>query len=254
MFGFGRKKKNEDAEVQETAVEQAQAEINDDPDMRADDTAAPTAVAEERTEFDRANGPYDTDEKSGTDSYLDLGSLLIKPHPEVALRLEVEDKTQNVIAVTLQKDKAVLQVQAFAAPKSRGIWDEIRSEIAESVRAQGGNIEEVDGSLGKELKSQIPVTTPDGRKGARVATFVGVDGPRWFLRGVFTGTAHTDASARAEMEKIFKTMVVHRGEDPMPPRDLLPLTMPAQAQPEAATPQNADLEMPERGPEIAEVR
>ena len=64
MFGFGRKKKNEDAEVQETAVEQAQAEINDDPDMRADDTAAPTAVAEERTEFDRANGPYDTDEKS----------------------------------------------------------------------------------------------------------------------------------------------------------------------------------------------
>lgn len=254
MFGFGRKKKNEDAENQLSAVEQGQTEINDDPDMHSDDAAAPTAVADELTDFDRIDGPFDTDEKSSTERYLDLGSLLIKPHPDVALRLEVEDKTQNVIAVTLQKDKAVLQVQAFAAPKTRGIWDDIRSEIAESVRAQGGEVEEISGSLGKELKSQIPVTTPDGRKGARVATFVGVDGPRWFLRGVFTGTAHSNATARAEMEKIFKTVVVHRGEDPMPPRDLLPLTMPAQAQPDTADTQNGDLEMPERGPEIAEIR
>ncbi|MFC6234356.1 DUF3710 domain-containing protein, partial [Leucobacter soli] len=73
--------------------------------------------------------------------------------------------------------------------------------------------------------------------GVRVARFVGVDGPRWLLRGVIMGRATVDAEARAKIDEIFRETVVVRGDQPMPPSELLLLTMPAgvpQAGPGAA--------------------
>ncbi len=61
----------------------------------------------------------------------------------------------------------------------------------------------------------------------RDARFIGVDGPRWFLRGVITGRAVTDPEAAAAVEDLFRSVVVVRGSSPMPPRDLIPLKMPA---------------------------
>ena len=61
----------------------------------------------------------------------------------------------------------------------------------------------------------------------RVARFIGVDGPRWFLRGVVTGDGAVNAEAAAEIEDLFRSVVVVRGSTPMPPRDLIPLHMPS---------------------------
>lgn len=246
MFGFGRKKTQVEETTETSAVEETKVETQA---TEAKETTIETF------EVDRTEGPFDSEEISTTDNYLDFGSLLIKADPSVALRLEVDERSQNVIAITLQKNNSVVQVQAFAAPKSRGLWDDIRSEISSSVHAQGGRVDYKDTELGRELNSQIPVTLPDGRQGFRVATFVGIDGPRWFLRGVITGEASAKEEARAEINKIFKTVVVHRGEDPMPPRDLLPLRVPAEIAAASAA-QAADepsFDVPQRGPEITQV-
>jgi len=71
------------------------------------------------------------------------------------------------------------------------------------------------------------VAGPDSTAGKRIARFVGVDGPRWFLRGVIGGAAASDPEAAEKVEDLFRSIVVVRGGSPMPPRDLIPLKMPA---------------------------
>ena len=38
-----------------------------------------------------------------------------------------------------------VQLQAFAAPRTLGVWPDIRTEIADSITAQGGTANVVDG-------------------------------------------------------------------------------------------------------------
>jgi len=78
---------------------------------------------------------------------------------------------------------------------------------------------------GPELNAQIP--TRDG--GFRLAKFIGVDGPKWFLRGVISGLALADTLAMTYMIDIFRSVVVMRGTSPMPPKELLQLVAPAAA-------------------------
>ncbi|MBS1347713.1 MAG: DUF3710 domain-containing protein, partial [Bifidobacterium sp.] len=55
-----------------------------------------------------------------------------------------------------------------------------------------------------------------------------VDGPRWMLRGIFSGKAATDpdhAETKA-LNQLFSNIVVERGEDPLAPRDLIPMHPP----------------------------
>src|SRR3712207_8492765 len=63
----------------------------------------------------------------------------------------------------------------------------------------------------------------------RPARFVGVDGPRWFLRGMISGPAAENPEAAAALEQAFQQIVVVRGSAPMPVREQLPLTLPPQA-------------------------
>ncbi len=63
----------------------------------------------------------------------------------------------------------------------------------------------------------------------RPIRFVGVDGPRWFLRGLFAGAAAADPAAAAPLEAVLREVVVVRGDHPMPPRDLLELRLPPEA-------------------------
>ncbi len=131
-----------------------------------------------------ATGPFDVSEIEDQDGYVDLGALLIAPAEGLQLRLEVEEATQRVVAVTMDLNGSSLQLQAFAAPRSEGLWDEIREQIGQSVGSQGGQVEEVQGGFGTELLAKLPASGADGSHGYRVARFIGVDGPRWFLRGV----------------------------------------------------------------------
>ena len=235
VFGRGKKaKKQESAEPE---------------DVQDDATPDPAGnAADDR----RANGPFDVSEVSSRDGYVDLGALLIAPRDGLQLRLEVEEATQRVVAVTMDLEGSSLQLQAFAAPRSEGLWDEIREQLGQSVGGQGGQVEEIQGEYGVELVAKLPAGAPDGSQGYRAARFIGVDGPRWFLRGVFGGEAALDREAAAGLEDLFRKIVVIRGENPMPPRELLQLRLPKDAA-GPVPPTEPDFEQPERGPEITQI-
>ena len=95
--------------------------------------------------------------------------------------------------VVLVHGENALQLGVFAAPRTEGIWDEVRAEIRKSLFDDGVAAEEVDGEYGVELRARV--RTPEGLTDIR---FVGVDGPRWMVRGVYQGPAAVDpADGRA---------------------------------------------------------
>ncbi len=218
----------------------------------ADTAAAPAPVR------DGAQGPFDGDDVEDHEGYLDLGALLIKPVPGLQLRLEVEESTQRVIAVALEIGGSRMQLQVFAAPKSDDLWPGISTQIATGIADQGGETEMVPGRFGNELLARVPQAAPDGRQGYVVLRFLGIDGPRWFLRAVIGGTALTDPEESRTMEDALARVVVVRGDTPMPPTELLPLTVPAGAlaRPDEAADaaeQAPDTGRAERGPEITQI-
>jgi hypothetical protein len=242
---FGRKKsKDEEPEVEEV-VEEAPPEPE------------PIAVT---------TGPYDAGDLQDDDPTprLDLGGLRV-PAPEgVEIRVDVNPEGHVMSAVAVHGGSQ-LQVNAFAAPRREGIWSEVRAEIAQSLRNEpNGVADEAQGPFGTELRAKIP----SGQPGQQVpARFVGVDGPRWFLRGLLTGPAATDPAQAGVLEGVFRGTVVVRGNEAMAPRDALPLKLPREAAEAAAhqaaqakadaegTPYTGDDFNPfERGPEITETR
>lgn len=250
---FGRRKKNESRNTASGTT----AETGEAPEA-GEELDRPTAPGEGAPAAGRAaTGPFDESEKDTGAGYIDLGALRIAAAENLQLRLEVEERTKRVIAVTLDIKGSNLQLQAFAAPRSEGLWDEIRGQIAASVGSQGGTVEEREGEFGTELIAKLPAQTPDGRAGFRVARFVGVDGPRWFLRGVFGGPAAMDPAVAEPMEQLFRNVVVVRGDHPLPPRELLQLRLPKDAgaqKPQPEQPKTAPDDDPlRRGPEITHI-
>jgi hypothetical protein len=202
----------------------------------------------------REHGPWDVDEVPDRGDRLDLGALWVPRRDGMELRMEVDKTSRVVTAAALALHGSTLQLQVFAAPRSAGIWDEIRSEIAESVTRQGGTVDDLPGPFGRELLARLPVRTAEGRTGHRPARFVGFDGPRWFLRGVISGRAAVDPEKARELEAVFADVVVVRGDRPRAPRDLLALTLPGQVRAEGEQPASAASFDPlRRGPEITEV-
>jgi hypothetical protein len=111
----------------------------------------------------------------------------------------------------------------------------------------------VDGPFGPELAGTI-VATPPAQPGQappqpvrRPARFLGVDGPRWFLRGMISGPAAASPEAAAALEGAFRSIIVVRGSEPMPVREQLPLTLPAQAAAQLARQQQQNATQPPPG-------
>ncbi|NHW48982.1 DUF3710 domain-containing protein [Paenarthrobacter sp. MSM-2-10-13] len=250
LFGRGKKSKDEKPETAGTVEESGTGASTSEPGG----SGTPG-------DYRLGKGPLDIDEIENRDGYVDLGALLIAPAEGLQLRLEVEEATQRVVAVTMDLNGSSLQLQAFAAPRSEGLWDEIREQITQSVASQGGETEEVSGSFGTELVAKLPAEAADGSRGFRAARFMGVDGPRWFLRGVLGGQAALERDAAAGLEELFRKVVVVRGDNPMPPRELLQLRLPKDAAVpgQAGAPQGAvppadpAMRQPERGPEITQI-
>ena len=191
----------------------------------------PKSAPEDRAE----NGPLDETEANAVRPYVDLGGVKILPRPELRVRLEVEEASKKVVAVALDYRDSSLQVQPFAAPRNSGLWHEIREQIAQQIAQQGGSTTPAVGVFGPELLAQLPAPAGSPPGTQRLARFIGVDGPRWFLRGVISGKAAVDPAAGAELEDLFRSVVVVRGSSPMPPRDLIPLHVPPAAQAAAPT-------------------
>jgi hypothetical protein len=206
-------------------------------------------------------GPWDAHEEFPPHERVDFGSLQVPVSEGFEIQLNLAEDQGPLI--TVLREESSLQLQAFAAPKSGGLWDDVRHEIAAAVAEAGGSTDEADGRFGVELRARVTATEtgPGGRPGGlQPIRFLGVDGPRWFLRGVITGPAAHHRSAAEPLEDVFAGIVVVRGDHPAPPRDLLEIQLPEQAR-QAMEEQMAEAEgarsIPdpfERGPEITEIR
>ena len=211
-------------------------------------------------------GPWDAHDVPDDDNVerIDFTGMQVPAVQDMEVRLDFVEG--QVASITLVIGQDALQLGAYAAPKSTGIWDEVRTEIAQSLQQQGGSSEEADGPFGRELRARIPVEAPGQQRATQPARFIGVDGPRWFLRGLVTGPAATDPRRARRLEDAFRKVVVVRGTDAMAPRDQIPLRVPRdmlkaaadQLPPELIASQEAqhaaDLNPFERGPEITEIR
>jgi Protein of unknown function (DUF3710) len=206
---FRRKGKNDEPETSESVEEAA-------PDVRAE-------------------GPFDASEVDDgdleADERIDLGALRVAGMPGMELGLQVDEGSGVVQAVLLMLDDSALELRAFAAPKTSGIWDEVRQEIMDEAAKMGGTATETDGPFGTELVLVVPVEDPEGQVFSQTSRVIGVDGPRWLLRATILGRAAVEADAAAPMEETLRNVVVVRGNEPMAVREGLPLRLPPGAQP-----------------------
>lgn len=215
----------------------------DEADETADDATEDVAIESEDEDEaedappDRTYGPFDDSEVDLDDEELakgrmDLGSLIVRIRAGINLRIEVDQQTQGIRAVTFVKGNSGVQLSVFAAPRSSGIWADVRREIAADATKRGGTATAIDGPYGPELKVVVPAKMPDGKAATQTTRVVGVDGPRWLLRATFFGPAVNRADA-GDLDDVLRDTIVVRGVSPMPPRDPLPLRMPASATAEA---------------------
>ena len=214
---------------QEEADESPSGDSDDDVDSAVDGSDAD----DEPAPPDRTYGPFDSgevdlDDEAIAKGRIDLGALQVRVPPGMQLRIEVDQQSQRIRAATLVAGKSGLQLAAFAAPRSSGIWSEVSREIAADATKRGGTATATDGPYGPELKVVVPAKMPDGKPATQTTRVVGIDGPRWLLRGTFFGPAVERAKA-GELDDALRDTIVVRGVEPMPPRDPLPLRMPAAA-------------------------
>ncbi|HTU76284.1 MAG TPA: DUF3710 domain-containing protein [Trebonia sp.] len=257
---FGRRRSGSHSRGQEDrAAEAPGPELADEPEQPAQgepDAGGPTL----------GGGPYDAGDSYPEMPRADLGSLLVPVVQEYEVQLIVAENQGAWVAVGHSGSQ--VQLQAFAAPRREAIWGDVRAEIVAEIAGASGQSTEREGPFGTELTAQVPVQPGNPAAGFMPVRFIGVDGPRWFLRGLFQGAAATDPAAAAPLEALIREVVVIRGEHPMPPRDLLELRLPPEAQ-QALADQQAqagqqdqqdqqqggyDLNPFERGPEITETR
>jgi hypothetical protein len=253
-----RRHRREDAEPgYDSDTAQDDPELYDDPD-ELDEDEDDGYSAEPADESDEGSGPWDGAGAFPQHDRIDFGSLLVPVQPGVDVEVKVAEGVG--VWITLRRGESAIELMAFAAPKTSGLWAEVRQEFAEEVAKAGGASQEAEGPFGMELHARLH-PGGEGRRGQlEPVRFIGVDGPRWFLRGMIRGPAAQHPQLAQPFEELFADVVVVRGDHPAPPGDLLEIRLPQDAQQaleeqlaqEAGTP---DWPNPfERGPEITETR
>lgn len=174
-----------------------------------------------RADTPETTGPYDERDAPDDDvARADLGALRVPVGDGLDLQVEVNE-AQQIVSATLTATDGSMQLGLFAAPRNEGIWEEVRAEIAESMKGQRGNpAERTGGAFGTELTGTVPAE--GGRLPVR---FIGVDGPRWFLRAMLVGSV-AEPGKGARFEDALRKIVVIRGADPLPVREPVPLALP----------------------------
>jgi hypothetical protein len=218
---------------------------------RSAEVEAEPAVSEDRPATPaRASGPWDSEEGYPEAERVDLGGLHLPIGPGFEVQLSLAG--DHIDGALVFVNESALQVHAFAAPKRSGIWDEVRAELSREVAAVGGTVEEREGPFGTELAAKVPAQG----QGPQPARYIGIDGPRWFLRAVISGRAAVDEDAAQTLENVVRDIVVVRGDEPMAPKDPIHLRLPAEARQAMEEQDQRPKFNPfaPRGPEITETR
>jgi hypothetical protein len=226
-----------------------------DDDVARPDPAEPgeAATAPQPVDPERQGGPFDAAEvdlaQVRTDR-IDLGGLLIRGVEGMKIQLQADKRSGRGTSVLLGVGDAAVQLVAVAAPRSSGLWEQTRLQIAEDAKRRGGTVQEGSGPFGTEVRVVVPVKTQDGKQGHQPSRISGIDGPRWMLRATFLGKAITDAATFQRLAELVRQVVVVRGDGPMPPGEVIALRPPERQEAgEADMPTITDSADREIGPE-----
>ncbi|MCI1219200.1 MAG: DUF3710 domain-containing protein [Bifidobacterium sp.] len=255
LFGFGRKKHDPQASEEKTqdatkdAVDDSREADRDDAatsNRSVDEPSFPAAPSADYEGRGEDYGPWDVDDEAAPDydEYLDLGAFYLPFLQGIELRIKAGRNSQQVLGCTITYGSSSLEIEAFAAPKTLGLWDDVRGDLLDS----NAKAAERTGVFGTELA--LPVSVKGGK--SVTTRIVGVDGPRWMLRGIFSGKAATypdDAETKA-LNGFFADIVVERGEEPLAPRDLIPMHPPVAPAERKAAKANAHADAEDGGKSI----
>ncbi|OBI40522.1 hypothetical protein A5707_08825 [Mycobacterium kyorinense] len=201
-MAFGKRKPHDEPAEAEVAVPVQKPE--------------PTAAAESDVELD---GPFDIedfdDPAAAEVARLDLGSVLIPMPGDGQLQVELTD-TGVPSAVWVVTVNGRFTIAAYAAPKTAGLWREVATELADSLRKDGAKVSIQDGPWGREVVGSA----------AGEVRFIGVDGYRWMIRCVVNGTHETINALTEEAREALADTVVRRGDTPLPVRTPLAIQLP----------------------------
>jgi hypothetical protein len=206
-------------------------EIDDEAALEAAEDALDNSEAGEDVDW-RADGPFDSEEVDIADdgvTRIDLGAVIVTPWDGLGLQLQVNEADRKVQAVTAVWKNSGLEVTLFAAPNSGGLAEELREDAVEEAEQAGGNATLADGPFGSEVRRVLPQEGPGGEQMFHVSRIWFAEGPRWLLRGTLLGEAaigDADAPVVAPFVELFRNLVVRRGDKPMVPGELIPMTLP----------------------------
>jgi hypothetical protein len=204
-------------------------------------------------------GPWDESDSAAPNGEGDagramsFGALRLQVPEGVEVQVQADQASGRISQLTLRDGDSGMQLQPYASRKSGGMWLEVIDSLKSSINSSGGLVETAEGQFGTEVVAQVQASGDGGS--LQPARFVGVDGPRWFLRAVFLGRAARDTQAALRLTQIFESAFVFRGGSAMAPGAPMILNLPANTNTDQAVPVNApDLNPFVRGPEITETR
>lgn len=203
---FGRKRRTEGGSAGRHAA----------PDT--DDTIEDEEFSEDSELSDVSDGPFDVaDFEDDGVPRIDLGSVKVPVPDGSQVQVEMDPETSGVRAVHVVTEQGQITVSAYAAPRTGGLWREVSTELADQLRADGAKVNIGRGAWGLEISAIV---------GDVSLRFVGIDRPRWMLRGVIAGPQSEAAAAVEVLRDIVRRTIVDRGDAPMPVRTPLTITLP----------------------------
>ncbi len=189
----------------------AAPEVEDRAGDDVDEEIEPQLSETEDGPFDIADAPEDGIPR------IDLGSVKVPVPDGSQVQVEMDPDSGGVRAVHVVTEQGQITVSGYAAPRSGGLWKDVSTELTEQLRADGAKVSVGMGEWGLELSAIV---------GDVALRFVGVDGPRWMLRGVIAGPQSQASRAPAVLREIVRHTIVDRGDAPMPVRTPLTITLP----------------------------
>ena len=188
---FGRKKKTVEEEIEEVE--------------------ALPRLSDEDAAIWSEPGPRNYEEVDTTDGYVDMGSILFPAVQGMQLRTQVADDGTTVLQILVVLGSSGIQMSVAAAPRSGGVWEELREEIRKGFEDQGAKVADYPTRYGNELLVDMPMQMPDGRSATSRMRIIGREGDRWFARIDILGPAAATAEAGADIEKVIDRIVAKVG-------------------------------------------
>lgn len=184
-----------------------------------DEEVSPNAQTSKR------QGPYNEGESPEGSEFLDMGVLRIPMIAGLQV-LPVQDANGNILALEIVSGTAQMQLAAFAMQRSGGLWDEVRQELADQLKAEEYQVFPLPGPFGEAVLAR-PI--PEGKsavEGAMPLLLWGIEGDRWLLRVIVRGQAAEEESVREGLLEVLGGMEVVRGKEAHVPGEALPIELP----------------------------